>query len=207
MEQAAQHPAPEAIPDASDSKPEMEQAAQHSAPEAIPDASDSKPEMEQAAQHSAPEAIPEASDSKPEMEQAEQHPAPETVVDHSVDEAGTTQSSGDDQLPEMFAEPITNVSRRLANKVTKARKLAAAGEQEEIVITAPFETFGDEQQAADSVVQATGTTQESSSESAQSGNLPESAGSSTAQQESTKTKAARPGLFRRIAALFSRSGK
>ncbi len=133
------------------------------------------------------------------------------------DKPDTAECSAEEQLPEMFAEPVTGISKKLANKVARARELASDGEQEEIVITAPFGTFvgnpdsGSQAEPElddrpDSVQEQ--ETIEDSGQSEQADALPAAARSSaTGHAVTPETTTPRQGFFRRMLSLFSRSGK
>jgi diguanylate cyclase (GGDEF)-like protein len=119
-------------------------------------------------------------------------------------ETGAAETATEEQLPEMFAEPVSGVSKKLASKVAKAKKLAAASETE-IVITAPYGEFNN-QTTADSQPEQPGT----STPAQETTTSPQQAEQSAARPEavmSEHTSARRPGFFSRIFALFSRSGK
>ncbi len=135
---------------------------------------------------------------------------PETAQQADMTEAATPQTATDEQLPEMFADPVTGVSKRLASKVTKARQLAAAEEKEEIVITAPYVAPSDGQPQQTGASAREQETTATSGQPEQAGTLPAAAESSAAGLESSapgEIATTRPGLFRRILALFSRSGR
>jgi len=114
-------------------------------------------------------------------------------------EAEVARTATEEQLPEMFAEPVTGISQRLASKLTQAQKLAAAEEHEEIVVSAPFaEPTYNSQPGQDD-------TTSSYEQPVQHSTLATTAGLESATPDATT--ASRPGLFRRILALFSRSGR
>lgn len=126
---------------------------------------------------------------------------PETAQQADVTESATPQTATEEQLPEMFAEPVTGISKRLASKVTRAQQLAAAEEKEEIVVTAPYIAPTDDQPEQETTA--------TSGQPEQAGTLPAATESSAAGLESSAPGeiTTRPGLFRRILALFSRFGR
>lgn len=124
-----------------------------------------------------------------EYETVQQDDAPETVAE---------ETTAEEALPQMFAEPVTGVSKKLANKVARARELAAA-EQEEIIITAPFTAYNDSTPATgDQTAPAQEPETGANSDLTETATDPEAA-------VSGHTAAPRPGFFRRMLSLFSRS--
>ncbi len=124
---------------------------------------------------------------------------PETAQQDITSEIETAETATEDHLPEMFAEPVTGISKKLANKVAKARKLSAAEKDEVIVITAPYSPFTDTECQPEPAVTATPAEQQETAAQSQAASLDATTSGDIGTQ--------RPGFFKRMLALFSRSGK
>jgi two-component system cell cycle response regulator len=140
-------------------------------------------------------------DSMPETVQLVSEP--ETAQQDSTSETETAETAPEDLLPEMFAEPVTGISKKLANKVAKARKLAAAEKDEVIVITAPYSAFTDTTLDTESQPEPADTATPAQQQEMAAESQAASPDAATSDDADTQ----RPGFFKRMLALFSRSGK